>query len=304
MVEPSTTLHLALRGPAGEPVDFRRTARSHGLTSVAPFAVADDGSWLEAVVRPRSGEPRAVRLTPAGSERCRVDVSGPRLGRTEANALRGTVAGMLALDADLSSFYEAIADDPLLAWARAGAGRIVRSQSVLEDVLRTVCTTNCAFSATRRMIETTVGALGEPALGGVHRAFPTAEQIVAAGPRFFREKARAGYRAEHILAIATQTASGDLDLEQLRPGARPGLSDDDVRTCLLELPGVGPYAAAHSMMLMGRHSEPVLDSWSRPAYTRMTGRAASDRAVARRFSRFGQQAGLAFWLVVTRAWID
>ena len=75
---------------------------------------------------------------------------------------------------------------------------------------------------------------------------------------------------------------------------------------LLALPGVGPYAAAHIMMMLGRHSRLVLDSWTRPKYTRLVGRKqqVSDRQIERRFRPYGEYAGLAFWLFVTRDWVE
>ncbi|MGH3060111.1 MAG: DNA-3-methyladenine glycosylase family protein, partial [Gaiellaceae bacterium] len=72
---------------------------------------------------------------------------------------------------------------------------------------------------------------------------------------------------------------------------------------LLALPGVGPYAAAHVMMLLGRYSRLVLDSWTRPKYASVRGRKAKDTTIERRFRRFGPYAGLAFWLVLTRDWV-
>lgn len=299
-----STISFSLRGAGGEPVDFRRAATSHGLTNVAPFA--SDGSTLRTVVRLPDGEPRAVRLRER-SGRCLASVAGERLARRESTALRETLRRVLALDEDLSSFYELLADEPTLSWARLGAGRIVRSQTVFEDTIRTLCTTNCSFSATRRMITTTVEELGDVAPPGApapgSRAFPTPESVATAGVAFFRERARAGYRSEHIVSIAQQVAGGELDLESLRAGAPGAPSDEEARARLLALPGIGPYAAAHSLMLMGRYSHLVLDSWTRPAYARATGRRATDRAIRNRFARFGPYAGLAFWLVVTKSWI-
>ena len=86
---------------------------------------------------------------------------------------------------------------------------------------------------------------------------------------------------------------------------RPALSDDDVAERLGALPGIGPYAVAHIMMLIGRYSRPTLDSWTRPTY-----RAAArptpgrGRTIHRQFRRYGRYAGLAFWLHVTRSWVD
>ncbi|MGH7611243.1 MAG: DNA-3-methyladenine glycosylase family protein, partial [Candidatus Dormibacteria bacterium] len=70
-------------------------------------------------------------------------------------------------------------------------------------------------------------------------------------------------------------------------------------------PGVGPYAAAHIMLTsLGRYHMLVLDSWTRPTYQRLIGRAASDTAIRRRFARFGVFRGLAFWLYLTRDWME
>jgi 3-methyladenine DNA glycosylase/8-oxoguanine DNA glycosylase len=70
------------------------------------------------------------------------------------------------------------------------------------------------------------------------------------------------------------------------------------------LPGIGPYAAAHVMMMLGRYSRLILDSWTRPKYARLIGRSATDPEIVERFSGYGPYAGLAFWLYLTRGWIE
>ena len=57
------------------------------------------------------------------------------------------------------------------------------------------------------------------------------------------------------------------------------------------------------MMLLGRYSRLILDSWSRPKYAKVTGHDASDKTIERRFERYKRYAGLAFWLYVTRDWV-
>src|SRR2546423_2395284 len=79
------------------------------------------------------------------------------------------------------------------------------------------------------------------------------------------------------------------------------------RARLLALPGVGPYAAAHVMLTsLGRYSRLVLDSWTRPTYGKLAGarRTLKDTTIERRFKRYGDWAGLAFWLYLTRAWVE
>jgi 3-methyladenine DNA glycosylase/8-oxoguanine DNA glycosylase len=303
-----STLELRLRGAGGEPVDLRRTLNSHGFVDLAPFRWDAASGELEATLAVPRARPRTVRIGGGRRGWARVDVAGPRLGAAPARALESTVRTVLRLDADLSPFYEIAADDPDLAWVTSGAGRMVQAPTVFEDVIKTICTTNCTWSATERMVNALVANLGEPAAGASPsgpwgRAFPTPDAMASAGERFYRDVARAGYRGPYLIEIARAVATGDLDLEALRAGADE-LPDDEVERRLLALPGVGPYAAAHVMMTVGRYSRLILDSWTRPTFARLTGRrTVADATILRRFRRFGPYAGLAFWLVLTRDWV-
>jgi N-glycosylase/DNA lyase len=218
------------------------------------------------------------------------------------------VGHVLRLDEDLSEFYALVREDTDLSWAASGAGRLMRSATVFEDVVKTICTTNCAWSATVRMVGAIVEHLGEPAPGGpvagpYGRAFPTPTAMAEAGDAFYKDVARTGYRGAYLRTLATSVAEGSVELEELARAPREELPDDEVATRLLALPGVGPYAAAHVMMLVGRYSPLILDSWTRPKYAQVNGRKASDAAIERRFRRYGPYAGLAFWLYLTRDWV-
>jgi N-glycosylase/DNA lyase len=218
------------------------------------------------------------------------------------------VAHILRLDEDLTPFYEVAGKDPDLAWATAGAGRLLRSPTVFEDVVKTICTTNCAWSATVRMVSALVESLGEPAAGAdgpYGRAFPTPAAMARKNSAFYSETVRAGYRGPYLRGLSKSVASGELDLEHLARASTDELPDDEVAARLLALPGVGPYAAAHVMMLLGRYTPLVLDSWTRPKYLQVSGaRSAKDATIERRFRRYGEYAGLAFWLYLTRDWVD
>jgi 3-methyladenine DNA glycosylase/8-oxoguanine DNA glycosylase len=159
------------------------------------------------------------------------------------------------------------------------------------------------------MVHALVRHLGEPALGCEDdpsaNAFPTPEVMAARDERFYRDVVRSGYRAPTILRLAELVAGGDVDLEALGATGRDELPDDEVERALLALPGIGPYAAAHVMMTLGRNSRLILDSWTRPTYARLIGRrTVADRTIERRFRRYGEDAGLAFWLFLTRDWVE
>ena len=302
-------VRLPLAGPSGEPVDLLRTLNSHGFAELAPMRLDEAAHTLELTLRVPGGRPRRVRVGPGGGRHATIEILGP--GRPGATMQAVVVAGVrhvLRMDQDLSLFYLGCAEDPDLAWAAAGAGRMLRSPTVFEDVVKTICTTNCAWSATVRMVNALVEHLGGTAAGGetpLENAFPTPARMAETAESFYREVARAGYRGPYLLSLARSVAGGELDLEALGRATREELSDGELEQHLLRLPGVGPYAAAHIMMTVGRHSRLILDSWSRPKYARMLGKkSVADAAIRRRFRRFGPEAGLAFWLYVTRDWVE
>src|SRR4029453_3707012 len=116
----------------------------------------------------------------------------------------------------------------------------------------------------------------EAAVGGGH-AFPTPAAMAAASDAFSTGEVRAGSRGPYLRALADDVASGTLDLEALAAAPRDELPDAELEERLLALPGVGPYAATHIIMLMGRHSRLILDSWTRPTYAKLRGRKQTDQ---------------------------
>jgi 3-methyladenine DNA glycosylase/8-oxoguanine DNA glycosylase len=294
---------LPLRGPSGEPVDLWRTIVSHGVASLPPAEVDEDARVMTVTVPLPRGRPRTIRLRKGGCGAARVEVLGPTPSPSAQKAIRDVLRRMLNLGENLAPLYSVAADDPDLAWITAGAGRMFRSPTVFEDVVKTICTTNCTWSATVRMVTALVERLGEESAGGFGRAFPTPAAMASARPTFYRDVVRAGYRGAYLRTLAREVVKGSIVLEKLRDTAPEELPDDEVAARLLALPGVGPYAAAHVMMLLGRHSRLILDSWTRPTYAALNGRKAVDRQIERRFKRYGPYAGLAFWLFLTRGWV-
>jgi N-glycosylase/DNA lyase len=302
-------LELRLRGPRGEPVDLWRTFVSHGFHGLAPTSLDESSRTLSLTVRVPRGRPRRVSIAAGRRGSARIEVAGPAPAAAGRDAIAATVARVLHLDQDLSAFYTIAADDPQLSWAATGAGRMLRSPTVFEDVVKTLCTTNCSWGLTVTMVNALVSNLGEASAGSIdprRNAFPTADVMAAQDERFYRDVVRSGYRAPRFIELAELQATGAIDLEALGAATREEIPDDEVERRLLALPGIGPYAAAHVMMTIGRNSKLILDSWTRPTYRRVTSARSqpTDAKIIRRFRRYGPEAGLAFWLVVTRDWAD
>lgn len=297
---------IRLRGPGGEPVDLRRTLVSHGVASLPPLSVDEDELSMTATIAVGRSV-RTVRIEPGAKGNASITVLGRR--EEPSPAVLEAIRHIMRLDEDLSDFYRMAAQDPGLSWVSLGAGRMIRSQTVFEEVVKTVCTTNCTWSATERMVGALVEHLGRkspgaPPSGSAGRAFPTPAVMADADEGFYRGVVRAGYRGAYLRSLADSVASGHIDLQELESDHPAGMDDDEVERRLLALPGVGPYAAAHVMMMLGRYSRLILDSWTRPKYAKVVGRkAVPDRSIERRFRPFGRYAGLAFWMLITRDWV-
>jgi 3-methyladenine DNA glycosylase/8-oxoguanine DNA glycosylase len=291
---------VPLTGGGGEKADFRRILASHGVAMLPPHRV-DLENWVLETTLELDGEAHTIKIREASPGLAVAETAGKPADQATGARLAAAARYLLRLDEDLSPFYALVAADPALAWVTSGAGRMLRSRTVFEDVVKTICTTNCSWSATVRMTQALVGELGTADPAG-RRAFPSPAAMAAAGAGFYTHVARAGYRGAYLQRLANDVAEGRLNLEEL---ADPALPDAEAEKRLLALPGVGPYATAHVMLTaLGRYQRLILDSWTRPTYAKLNGRAASDQAIERRFRRYRRYAGLAFWLFLTQDWVE
>jgi 3-methyladenine DNA glycosylase/8-oxoguanine DNA glycosylase len=304
----AATIELPLRGAGGEPVDLWRTLVSHGVAELPPARIDEEARTMEITLR-TNGSARTLRVAEGRRGSAAVEIVGRKPGARDLERLTAAVRHVLRLDEDLSDFYALAAADAELAWAATGAGRMVQSASVFEEVVKTVCTTNCTWSATERMVGALVEHLGErapgaPPEGAYGRAFPTPQAMAEAPEEWYRDVARTGYRGAYLRSLAASVVAGEVELEELGTASPDELPDDEVERRLLALPGVGPYAAAHVMMLIGRYSRLILDSWTRPKYAKLNGgEAVPDTEIVARFEPYGRYAGLAFWLYLTQDWV-
>jgi N-glycosylase/DNA lyase len=274
------------------------------------MSIDEEARSMELTLSLDGMRPRMVRISQGKPGYADIRMRGRTPDRKTREMLRTSLEYILRLDEDLSGFYDLAASDPDLAWVTEGAGRMIRSATIFEEAIKTICTTNCAWSATERMVSALCEHLGQEAIGAprtgpLGRAFPTPVAMAQADEAFYRDVMRAGYRGRYFQEIARAVAEGSLDLEALGRANPEELTAEELEKALLDLPGVGPYAAAHIMMTLGRYSRLILDSWTRPKYAKLMGRpSVKDAAIEKRFRRYGPFAGLAFWMFLTRDWVD
>src|SRR5690606_5992842 len=118
-----------------EGFSFRHAVQGHGWYDLAPFRFDEDASSLSYVFRDRkTGRPvegtiKEVNLSLAVSLNGDADPAG----------IIRDVKHILRFDEPLEKFYEISADKPGIDWAaRSKAGRLLRSATVYEDLVKTM----------------------------------------------------------------------------------------------------------------------------------------------------------------------
>jgi len=280
---------LITRLPLPPGFSFDATVRSHGWYDLPPLSYDRETGVLRTLVASPSGASSVSFRARDG----RLEARGSSLPARELSALARRV---FSLDLDFSSDSELRSDARLARALDSGRGRMLRAPTLFEDAVKMLLTTNCSWAATRGMVTRLID------LGGAEgQAFPSPEAVARFSPSRLKERVRCGYRAEALSLFARRVASGRLDLAAWEDRSRPA---EEVRGAILAERGFGPYAAEGLLRIIGRHDFLALDSWVRQQYRRLyPGRAAStDRAIARRYARFGSDRGLALWLDMTREW--
>ena len=203
---------------------------------------------------------------------------------------------MLHLDEDLSSFYQLCAKNGA-PWEvlRSGKGRLLRSPSVFEDLVKVILTTNIQWGGTKRMVKELVDTYGENLPGnGAQKSFPTSQKIAGDSLEKFKGKVNLGYRAEYIHELALGYANGKIADNDYLDSER---CTEEVRKSLLAIKGIGPYAAATMLMLLGRYDDIPMDTIFREFISRkyFQGRNFDKKEAQAIYDGWGKWKYLAYW---------
>ena len=292
---------------------FRSTLLSHGWIDLAPFGFDDGYTRLSRTHRLDNGRVIRFEVHERSPGSLVVNPGAADLNVIEEEELRRVVRTIFQLDLDLTAFYDALAEEERYQWVlKLGAGRLLRSPTVWEDLVKTLLTTNTTWSMTRAMVKRllalgdplAVGAYqpadaGDPPAGGgpegPHHAFPLPQQVAAQSVEDLDAYVRAGYRTGYLHELATRIAEGELDVESW---ATAELSADELYRRITALSGFGPYAAGAVLKLLGKFDRLALDSAARSMFARefAGGERVLDSAITAHYEQFGEWRGLIMWM--------
>ncbi len=278
------------------PLDVPGTLARFHLWGEDPANRVADGAFRRAVSW--GGRWRGYELRwSGGPDSARLTVSVPGVRRAAVvDAAVAEVRRICGLDLDLPSFYAAVAGDPVLGGLapRLYGLRPTLSPAPFEMLVGSVCAqqVNLSFAFTVRA--RLVRRFGEPILlgGQAVYAFPEPSVLARARVAELRRMQFTGRKAEYIIGLARQVASGELPLADLAD-----MPNDEVIERLTAVRGFGRWSAEWFLArCLGRGDVcPAGDLAVRRAFEHFyhRGRAISELTIRRRAARWGTHQNLA-----------
>ena len=280
---------------ATQPFSLVSVIQSHGWAKLAPFQTSEESKHLSYILQLKNGQVIPLNISENHSG---VSVAlSETVSQFDIAEIESAVTWMLALDDYFGDFYQLIRKEPKLSQVEENAqGRLLRSPTLFEDVIKTILTTNTTWTGTIRMTGMLVEQFGKSVTGNpIGRAFPSPGSIASSDEQTLRDQTRLGYRAPYILELARQVDSGSLDLEELKIRELPS---EEVFNKLFSIRGIGNYAAANLLMLLGHYEYIPIDSWAVKLVSNefFGGNPIQSTQVIEVFESWGEWKGLAYWL--------
>ena len=278
-----------------EPFSFRSTIFSHGWIDLAPFRYEEETNRLHyrARVNDRifdltffSEQDRDIRI-----------ITGPDGNNIVSDEIEKLAQRMFRLNEDFSGLYSVCERDPNFDWiVKKSAGRMFCSQSVWEDMVKMLCTTNCTWNLTRIMCNNLVSKLGDG-------AFPGPDEIAGKDEKYLREEIKMGYRAPYLQILARRVIT---ETEVLIRLAKWSEDSQGLYKELRGFKGFGHYAASNLLKLLGHYDYYGSDSSSGKKFSEkhFNNQPCTDDDIAAYYDHYEQWRGLIFWLDMTSDWYN
>lgn len=288
------------------PFSLAATVKTHGWFQLAPFRWDNGAQTLRWAMQPDEQPPFVVtireceQLKPVGA---RLVLQTERSGAHIQKTITDKIHHIFNLDLDLAEFYLVCKRYPALNQVQnKGMGRLMRTESVYEDVFKSICGTNVQWKQAVTMINN-IARLGSPVAGTDMRTFPGPQQVLQAGEQFLKDTGRVGYRSNSLIALCEHFTKPDPLQVPVEKGE---LSYPELCKYFLGFKGIGKVTARYLCALYGRFDELAVDSLviSYMTKTHFNGVRPDVKQIEDFYAEFGRWKYLAYWMefIVNEGW--
>ena len=242
------------------PFSFRLTVRKPAGWDLLTAEEVYEDETLWTGVR-FGGKPVGLKIQSRGTtEDPRVSIgvySASAISRTDVQALRWLLTTCLGAQQDLKGFYEFAMKDEILKHVVEDLYGMHDTQaaSLFNSVILSICLQMARLKRSYQMMDSIDAKYGETIEFDGKRVTlqPTAERIAELDPAVFAKECKLGYRAKYIVASAKMIVEGFPDMREIMK-----MPPEKAKEKLLELPGIGDYAAD----IINPHAGFPIDAWS------------------------------------------
>ena len=244
-----------------------------------------------------------VRLRSVGTvERPRMDVTlftADRLTDSELPGLKRAMVTLVGADQDLKDFYEMARKDAILRHTVEDLYGMHDTQTayLFNSVVLSICLQMAKLDRSMKMMAS-INRFYGTRVSFDHRVIlvePSAERIAKLKPEEFAKKCNLGYRAKYLVGAAKMVIKGFPEIQQIMT-----MPPDQAKKKLMELPGVGDYAAD----IINPHGGFPIDAWSVDVFGRLffgrepdNAREAIEAVKEEGLRRWGKFSWMAFFYV-------
>ena len=286
-----------------QPFNFEATIKTHGWFQLPPFYWDEKEKTLNWALRVQDNLSLVQIKTVQNTEKYSIVRIAGHFNKDSVAAIKNRFRHILNLDLDLSEYYTLCDRDPILHEVpRRGIGRLMRAESLWEDLFKSICGTNVQWKQAVKMIRS-ISRLGDLVPGSEYRLFPGPEAILAAGESFLKDVGRVGYRSSYLLDLAERFCVGEPKASLVENGE---LSSIDMKKYFLGFKGIGKTTAHYLMALYGIFEEMAVDSLvvKYMKERHFDGKTPSEKEIVDFYSRFGRWSYLAYWMefIINEGW--
>jgi len=217
----------------------------------------------------------------------------------EKKDIKGALETLIGANQDLRGFYEVAEKDDILVHTVEDLYGMHDTQTayLFNSVVLSICLQMAKLGRSQKMMASINRLYGNLVEFDGRKVLvePAVETIAKLKPKEFAERCNLGYRAKYIVGSAKMFTRGFPDTLQIM-----SMPPNDAKEKLMELPGVGDYAAD----IINPHGGFPIDAWSVDVFGRLffgrepdNAREAIEAVKKEGVRRWGRSAWLAFFYV-------
>ena len=284
------------------PFDFKLTVKKPAEWSLfnAGEIYEDDTLWTATRLQ---GMLLGLKLRSVGTvEKPHINVTvstADPLPDRDLDGLENALVTLIGADQDLNEFYDMARKDDILRHTVEDLYGMHDTQTayLFNSVVLSICLQMAKLDRSMKMMASINRFYGTRVSFDQREILvePSAERIAKLKPEVFAKKCNLGYRARYLVGAAKMVAKGFPETQQIL-----SMPPEEAKEKLMELPGVGDYAAD----IINPHGGFPIDAWSVDVFGRLffgrepdNAREAIEAVKKEGLRRWGEFAWMAFFYV-------